>query len=87
MHFTSLLVPAAAATLFLATGCNAWAKAANGVWVANNTYYNIRGATVHEACTTMNTNDIHAGGTKCSYWVNGAGQIFDGSKYIQSMAN
>lgn len=40
MHFTSILVPAA---LFLASGCHAWAQAANGVWVANNTFYNIRG--------------------------------------------
>ena len=40
MHFTSILVPAA---LFLASGCHAWAQAANGVWVANDTFYNIRG--------------------------------------------
>ncbi|GKT41156.1 uncharacterized protein ColSpa_01337 [Colletotrichum spaethianum] len=75
MQFTSVIVPAA---LFLASGCHAWAQAANGVWVANNVYYNIRGSTVHEACTTMNTNDVHPGGTKCSYWTNGVGQIFDG---------
>lgn len=28
----------------------------------------------------MNTNDVHPGGTKCSYWLNGVGEIFDGSK-------
>ena len=39
-------------------------------------------ATVHEACTTMNTDDVHPGGEKCSYWLNGVGQIFDGSKYL-----
>lgn len=39
-------------------------------------------ATVHEACTTMNTNDVHPGGEKCSYWLNGVGEIFDGSKYL-----
>ncbi|GKT84332.1 hypothetical protein Ct61P_02182 [Colletotrichum tofieldiae] len=76
MHFTSVFVPAA---LSLASGCHAWAQAANGVWVANNQYHNIRGSTVHEACTTMNTQNVNPGGTKCSYWTNGVGQIFDGN--------
>jgi hypothetical protein len=30
----------------------------------------------------MNTENVHPGGTKCSYWLNGVGQIFDGSKYL-----
>ncbi|PQE21970.1 hypothetical protein CJF32_00009953 [Rutstroemia sp. NJR-2017a WRK4] len=75
MQFTLIALPAA---LLFATSCHAWTKAANGVWVANNTFYNIRGSTVHEACTTMNTEDVHPGGTKCSYWLNGVGEIFDG---------
>jgi hypothetical protein len=34
---------------------------------------------VHEACTTMNTNNWHATGS-CSYWTNANGGIFWGSK-------
>lgn len=42
MHYSTLIIPAA---LFLATGAHArpWAQAADGVWTANNVYYNIRG--------------------------------------------
>ena len=29
----------------------------------------------------MNTNNVHPGGTKCSYWTNGVGEIFDGSEF------
>lgn len=32
-----------AASTLIATGTYAWTKDANGVWVANNTYYTIRG--------------------------------------------
>lgn len=39
-------------------------------------------AIVHEACTTMNTEDVHPGGTRCAYWLNGVGEIFDGRKCI-----
>ena len=33
-----------AAALALATGSYAWTKDANGVWVANDTWYTIRGS-------------------------------------------
>ncbi|KAF9875143.1 hypothetical protein CkaCkLH20_07409 [Colletotrichum karsti] len=80
MQFTSIIVSAA---LFLASGSYAWTKDANGVWTANNTYYTIRGSTVHEACTTMNTESVHTPGTSCAYWTNGIGDIFHGKCQMQ----
>lgn len=38
-------------------------------------------ATVHEACTTMNTESVHNNGAFCAYWTNGVGGQFKGSKY------
>lgn len=38
-------------------------------------------ATVHEACTTRNTETINGRGTYCAYWTNGIGDKFVGSKY------
>lgn len=102
MQFSAIILSAAA---LLATGAHAWTKDANGVWVANNTYYTIRGcksslqsrfirpesvemltpdvtpATVHEACTTMNTESVHGNGAFCAYWTNGVGGQFKGSKF------
>ncbi|KAM3080238.1 hypothetical protein ACMFMF_003647 [Clarireedia jacksonii] len=75
MQFTSIIIPT---VLLFAANCNAWSQAGNGVWVANNIYYNIRGTTVHEACTTMNTQDIHANGVGCAFWLDGAGDVFNG---------
>lgn len=45
MQFTLLLVPVG---LIFASSCQAapWAQAANGQWIANNTFYNIRGSTL-----------------------------------------
>lgn len=40
MQFTSTII---AAALAFATGSAAWAQDQNGVWVANNTWYTIRG--------------------------------------------
>ncbi|KAF4839064.1 hypothetical protein CGCTS75_v000530 [Colletotrichum tropicale] len=75
MQFSAIILFAAA---LLATGTHAWTKDANGVWVANNTYYTIRGSTVHEACTTMNTESVHGNGAFCAYWTNGVGGQFKG---------
>ncbi|TEY51305.1 hypothetical protein BOTCAL_0267g00130 [Botryotinia calthae] len=76
MQFTTIIIPAVFA---LASNVNAWAQnGATGVWTANNNYYNIRGSTVHEACTEMNTENIRPGGTPCAYWTNGVGGIFNG---------
>ncbi|CAJ0547411.1 Ff.00g041650.m01.CDS01 [Fusarium sp. VM40] len=72
MHFT-LVVTALLSLVDLSFG---WAQADNGVWVANNTYHTIRGDNVHEACTVMNTQQIHGGA--CAYWVDGNGKIFNG---------
>jgi len=41
MRFFTLAVPV---TVSLITGANAWAQAANGVWVANNQWYSIGGS-------------------------------------------
>lgn len=43
-------------------------------------------ATVHEACTTMNTEDVHADGAFCAYWTDGVGDKFTGSKYTIRVA-
>lgn len=40
MQFSTILF---AASALVATGTYAWTQDANGVWVANNTYYTIRG--------------------------------------------
>jgi hypothetical protein len=46
MRFFTLAVPI---TLSLITGANAWAQAANGVWVANNQWYIIGGSMLSQA--------------------------------------
>ncbi|KAF3018856.1 hypothetical protein E8E14_007364 [Neopestalotiopsis sp. 37M] len=74
MRFTSIIASTAAV---FATSSYAWAKDANGVWVANNVVYNIRGTQVHEACTRMNTETILNSGA-CAYWTDGAGHQFHG---------
>lgn len=38
-------------------------------------------ARVHEACTWMNSNNVHNAGDDCAYWTNGNGDMFHGSKY------
>ncbi|KAM0231285.1 hypothetical protein ACHAPO_008668 [Fusarium lateritium] len=75
MRFTAVI---ASAAFLVAPAVNAWTKDAAGVWVANNTFYTIRGSTVHESCTTMNTNNVHADGDYCAYWLNGIGQKYKG---------
>ncbi|RGP78378.1 hypothetical protein FLONG3_3514 [Fusarium longipes] len=75
MKFSAVI---ASTAIFLASGVTAWTKDAAGVWVANNTFYTIRGSTVHESCTTMNTEDVHADGDYCAYWINGIGQKHTG---------
>ncbi|KAM0551740.1 hypothetical protein ACHAPJ_008307 [Fusarium lateritium] len=75
MKFTTVI---AACTFLLASGCDAWTKDKSGRWVANNTFHTIRGSTVHESCTTMNTKDVHADGAMCAYWINGVGEKYKG---------
>lgn len=41
MRFSALIIPTA---LSFASGSYAWTQDANGVWVANNNIYNIRGS-------------------------------------------
>ncbi|KAH7174938.1 uncharacterized protein B0J16DRAFT_349350 [Fusarium flagelliforme] len=72
MRFFTLALPV---TLSLINGADAWAQAADGVWVANNQWYTIGGTRVHEACTRMNTQDILYG-AGCAYWTNGQGGMF-----------
>ncbi|KAI0178123.1 hypothetical protein BJ166DRAFT_620034 [Pestalotiopsis sp. NC0098] len=74
MRFSALIIPTA---LSFASGSYAWTQDANGVWVANNNIYNIRGIQVHEACTRMNTETILNSGA-CAYWTDGAGHQFHG---------
>ncbi|KAF2124386.1 hypothetical protein P153DRAFT_401012 [Dothidotthia symphoricarpi CBS 119687] len=57
MRPTTLLAP-----LTLAASSSAWARAPNGVWVANNVVYMIGNVQVHEACTKMNTNQYWGSG-------------------------
>ncbi|KAK8041050.1 hypothetical protein PG994_014057 [Apiospora phragmitis] len=73
MQFTSTIFTAA---LALAVGSYGWAQAADGTWVANDTWYTIRGTRVHEACTRRNSETVHYEG--CAYWTNGVGGIFHG---------
>ncbi|KAK7911112.1 hypothetical protein PG985_013593 [Apiospora marii] len=64
------------AALALATGAFAWTQDENGVWVANDNWYTIRGTRVHEACTRMNSETVHY--EDCAYWTNGVGGQFHG---------
>ncbi|KAK6833388.1 hypothetical protein PG987_008082 [Apiospora arundinis] len=73
MQFTTTII---AAALAFATGSAAWAQDQDGNWVANDTWYSIRGAAVHEPCTYMNTENIHYGA--CAYWTNAIGRQFHG---------
>ncbi|KAM3071835.1 hypothetical protein ACMFMG_009692 [Clarireedia jacksonii] len=75
MHFSTVVV---STILAFAGSSYAWTKDANGVWVANNNYYTIRGTIVHEACTRMNTETIINRGF-CAYWTDGAGHQFKGN--------
>ncbi|KAK3317112.1 hypothetical protein B0T19DRAFT_446829 [Cercophora scortea] len=66
--------------LALSSGAAAWTKDGNGVWVANDNWYAIRGIRVHESCTHMNDgNTILRNGEFCKYWTNDAGSTAQGS--------
>ncbi|KAK4124097.1 hypothetical protein N657DRAFT_594627 [Parathielavia appendiculata] len=75
MRFVSTIV---AAFLSLAAGSHAWAQDDRGVWIANNQFYDIRGAWVHESCTHMNTLDVLQPGEFCAFWIDGAGRKYEG---------
>jgi hypothetical protein len=46
MRFFTLAVPIMLSSI---TGADAWAQAANGVWVANNQWYSIGGSMLSQA--------------------------------------
>ncbi|KAH6652361.1 hypothetical protein BKA67DRAFT_661104 [Truncatella angustata] len=79
MQFTTAFLTTA---LSFAASTYAWAQAGDGTWVANNNWYTLwynRGDTrVHEACTWMNTDNVHNAGDSCAYWSNSNGGIFHG---------
>ncbi|KAF7892631.1 uncharacterized protein EAF02_000169 [Botrytis sinoallii] len=76
MQFTTIII---SSILALATNVDAWSLDDHTqVWTANNNYTTIRGSVVHEACTEMNTQNIHPGGADCAYWTNGVGGILNG---------
>ncbi|KAK3395322.1 hypothetical protein B0H63DRAFT_534079 [Podospora didyma] len=81
MHFTAVVI-----SLVLApVGALAWAKAGNGVWVANNKVYPQVGSykNVHESCTRMNSNIVLTSGD-CAYWTNSKGEIGHGYCHVTS---
>ncbi|KAF6826243.1 hypothetical protein CPLU01_09782 [Colletotrichum plurivorum] len=76
MRFFSAI---ATTVLLLASGSQAWTKDKNGVWVANNQIYRFdNGEWVHEACTKMNTAEVHRSGS-CAYWIDGNGNMHKGN--------
>ncbi|KAK5656743.1 hypothetical protein OQA88_4291 [Cercophora sp. LCS_1] len=79
MHFTALAISTGLTIALAPAGAFGWAKAANGVWVANNKVYGQVGSykNVHEACTRMNTNTVLTSG-ECAYWTNGQGGMAHG---------
>ena len=83
MQLTSFILSAGLAALALApTGALAWKKAANGVWVADNTWYGRVGNhnNVHESCTKTNSQTVYTDGRDCTYWTNGNGGQGHGRK-------
>ncbi|KAL2066723.1 hypothetical protein VTL71DRAFT_2795 [Oculimacula yallundae] len=79
MHCPTILT-ALVAALSLTPGIHAWTQDRDGVWVANNNYYTIGSRRVHEACTYMNTNNVHRSGDHCAYFANSQGLITHGFK-------
>ncbi|KAH6630785.1 hypothetical protein B0J18DRAFT_488541 [Chaetomium sp. MPI-SDFR-AT-0129] len=77
MRFTFTIVTA---VLSLAACSHAWTQDPNnnGVWTANNNFYLIRGAWVHESCTYRNTETLHNDGEDCAFFIDGLGNQFRG---------
>ncbi|KAK0735343.1 hypothetical protein B0T21DRAFT_411979 [Apiosordaria backusii] len=75
MQLTSIVLSTGLALALAPAGALAWAQAANGVWVASNTWYSRVGNynNVHESCTRMNSQIVLTNGEDCSYWTNGQG--------------
>jgi hypothetical protein len=82
MQLTSIVISTGLALAMAPFGALAWAKAANGVWVASNTWYPRVGNynNVHESCTRMNSQIVLTNGEDCSYWTNGQGGQGHGRK-------
>ncbi|GAB7334592.1 hypothetical protein MBLNU13_g06564t1 [Cladosporium sp. NU13] len=72
MQFSTIIT-----ALSFSIGAHAWAQAANGEWIANDTkYYGFENAlAAFEACTYMNTNNLVPVGGACKYWYNAQGGI------------
>ncbi|KAK4108548.1 hypothetical protein N656DRAFT_423648 [Canariomyces notabilis] len=91
MQFTTAFL---AAVLAFATGTHAapapapepWTKDANGVWVANDNWWdvNYHGDTIraHESCTWQGQPVAREAGTRCTYWTNSNGGQYHGSKHF-----
>ncbi|KAK3683012.1 hypothetical protein B0T22DRAFT_298034 [Podospora appendiculata] len=85
MQLTTFIISAA---LALSSGAAAWTQDGNGVWVANNNWYTIRGVRVHESCTHRgDSGTILRNGEFCKWWTNGAGSTAQGSCQYNSKDN
>jgi hypothetical protein len=84
MQLTSIVISTAFTLAMAPAGALAWAQAANGVWVAHNTWYGRVGNynNVHESCTRMNSQIVLTNGEDCSYWTNGQGAQGHGRKFV-----
>ncbi|KAL2202347.1 hypothetical protein CC79DRAFT_1373970 [Sarocladium strictum] len=72
------LIPIIVATMLgFSTGASAWAQAANGEWIAHNTFETIQGRYMHQACTTR-TGDLYREAGPCKYWWDDKGTIHHG---------
>ncbi|KAL2065133.1 hypothetical protein VTL71DRAFT_4274 [Oculimacula yallundae] len=82
MHVTPLLLSTGLALVLAPAVVFGWAQAANGVWVASNTWYARVGNynNVHESCTRMNSQTVLTSG-ECAYWTDGQGGIGHGRCY------
>ncbi|KAI5211372.1 hypothetical protein AUEXF2481DRAFT_209426 [Aureobasidium subglaciale EXF-2481] len=82
MHATSLIISTSLALALTPAGVLGWAQAANGVWVASNTWYGRVGNynNVHESCTRMNSQTVLTSG-ECAYWTDGNGNMGHGNCY------
>jgi hypothetical protein len=89
MQFTAAFL---AAALAFATGTHAapapepWTKDGAGNWVADNNWWNVNyhGQEIrcHESCTWQGQAVAREAGTPCTYWTNGNGGQFHGSKHF-----
>ncbi|THW98738.1 hypothetical protein D6D13_10528 [Aureobasidium pullulans] len=84
MHVSTLILSTSLTLALAPAGVVGWAQAANGVWVASNTWYPRVGNynNVHESCTRMNSNIVLTSG-ECAYWMDSHGTIGHGLCYAE----